>query len=164
MKRNEQGRVVNDYGVIIEVHDDKKGKSHINIYDKNPKEKDHKSTHINLDTKTGSGTIIQKDEDGKTITDTKCYLTTACMKHQLEDFDDNCYELFILRWFRDNFTTSSDINHYYKVAPQIVKCIDKDPNCDVIYNYIYESIIVPCVKAIKYGDFEFAYKRYKSSV
>lgn len=34
-----------------------------------------------------------------------CYLTSACMRHFQDEFDDNCYELSILRWFRDNFVS-----------------------------------------------------------
>ena len=49
-----------------------------------------------------------------------CYLTTACMKHFKEKFDDNCYELTILRWFRDNFVTEEDVKHYYEVALSVV--------------------------------------------
>ena len=40
-------------------------------------------------------------------------------------FDDNCYELSVLRWFRDNFVTKEDIEHYYEVAPIIVEIINK---------------------------------------
>ena len=57
------------------------------------------------------------------------------MKHQLKYFDDNCYELTTLRWFRDKFVTKSDIQYYYQIAPIIVnvlimflivmKCINK---------------------------------------
>ena len=33
------------------------------------------------------------------------YLTSACMKKYAEQFDDNCYELKLLRWFRDKFVS-----------------------------------------------------------
>ena len=41
-----------------------------------------------------------------------CYLTTACMKHYMDEFDDNCYYLDILRWFRDNFESKEDKKQY----------------------------------------------------
>lgn len=93
-----------------------------------------------------------------------CYLTTACMKHMQEKFDDNCEELTILRWFRDKFVPEEDIKHYYKIAPIIVDTIDKLDNNKQIYEYIYENVVDTCVKAIKNKNYNFAYKRYKNSI
>ena len=55
-----------------------------------------------------------------------CYLTTACMHQYKQNFDDNCHELMVLRWFRDNFVSLPDRFHYYKVAPKIVERINQD--------------------------------------
>ena len=96
--------------------------------------------------------------------DTGCYLTTACMKHMKSYFDDKCDELQTLRWFRDNFVSCEDIKHYYKTAPVIVKALDELEESDIIYNDIYMSVIAPCVAAIKSGNYDFAYKRYKDSI
>ena len=81
-----------------------------------------------------------------------------------ECFDDNCEELTILRWFRDKFVSEEDINHYYKTAPMIVDSIDELEENDDIYNYIYINIVNACVIAIKNGDYDFAYNRYKNSI
>lgn len=81
-----------------------------------------------------------------------------------EDFDDNCYELTVLRMFRDTFVTNEDINHYYDVAPRIVECINKDINAEIIYHYIYNNIVDYCVQQIEQGNYEKAYKRYKNSI
>ncbi len=86
------------------------------------------------------------------------------MKHMQENFDDSCEELTILRWFRDNFVSKEDINHYYETAPIIVEAIDKIKNNSHIYNYIYDNVVNACVIAIKKGDYEFAYNRYKNSI
>lgn len=86
------------------------------------------------------------------------------MRHKLERFDDNCEELTILRWFRDNFVSKEDIDHYYKTAPIIVEAINEELDNNEIYNYIYENVVIACVNAIKKGDYEFAYERYKSSI
>lgn len=86
------------------------------------------------------------------------------MKHLQGAFADNCEELTILRWFRDNFVSQDDIKHYYITAPIIVEAIDNIENNDTIYNYIYKNIVSACVIAIKKGDYEFAYNRYKTSV
>ena len=110
----------------------------------------------NITTKTG-------DEPRET-TDTKCYLTSACMKYFQEKFDDNCYELTVLRWFRDNFVSKEDIEHYYEVAPIIVEAINKEEQSDIIYDYIYDNIVDYCVEQIEHGNYDKAYSRYKNSV
>lgn len=117
----------------------------------------------------------QRDSDGKTdITfnnretgeksSASCYLTTACMKTTKENFDDDCDELMTLRWFRDTFVSTYDIQHYYKVAPLIVEKINTIKNNERIYKYIYKYIILACVNAIKKGDYTTAYNKYKNSI
>lgn len=86
------------------------------------------------------------------------------MQHFNSDFDDNCYELTVLRWFRDNYVTKEDIKLYYKLAPKIVEGINKDKRKNEIYDYIYDTIVDECVTAIENGDYEYAYKRYKESI
>lgn len=135
------------------------------IYDKNPSEKGHSAIHVNINTQTGKGSIVEHGADGKSNkTDTSCYLTSACMKHFQENFDDNCYELTVLRWFRDNYVLSEDIEHYYHVAPVIVEAIDQEKNSDIIYDYIYDNIVDYCVEQIELGNYQEAYNRYKNSI
>lgn len=43
------------------------------------------------------------------------------MKMYADSFDDNCYELTTLRWFRDTYVSKDDIDKYYNIAPRIVK-------------------------------------------
>ena len=93
-----------------------------------------------------------------------CYLTSACIKHFGEAFDDNCNELRILRWFRDNFVSKEDIEHYYQTAPAIVEAIDSDSHNDLIYDYIYDNVIDACIETIRNGDYNSAYNRYKESI
>ena len=143
----------------------KKSGAKIDIYSPDAQTKPHDSIHIKIDTKTGKGQITQKTKDGqKETTDTQCYLTTACMRHYAEKFDDNCYELTTLREFRDTFVSEEDIAHYYEIAPSIVEAINQISGCEKIYEYIYENVIDECVKAIEHGDYEFAYNRYKNSI
>ena len=139
-------------------------KGHANIYGSDPREPHDKSIHININYDKETFTINEKIDGEKTSTDCSCYLTTACMRHKLERFDDNCEELTILRWFRDNFVSKEDIDHYYKTAPIIVEAINEELDNNEIYNYIYENVVIACVNAIKKGDYEFAYERYKSSI
>ena len=159
------GHYVNKEGVEINVNTDKNGVDHINIYDKCPAEnKDHGSIHINFDSDSGTGNIVDTTDGDKETTDVSCYLTTACMRHMSSNFDDNCEELTILRWFRDKFVTEEDIRHYYETAPIVVSSINDVKDNNKIYDYIYKNVIKACVDAIKKGDYEFAYKRYKSSI
>lgn len=93
-----------------------------------------------------------------------CYLTTACMKHYLEKFRDDCYELTVLRWFRDGFISNEDIKEYYEIAPVIVDKIDNEKHSDLMYDYIYDNIVDYCVKQIEHGEYGAAYERYKCSI
>ena len=135
------------------------------IYNKNPSSPNHQSIHINYNTKTGKGNIVESNgSGGKTTTGIGCYLTTACIKHFKENFDDNCNELMTLRWFRDNFVSKEDVKHYYDVAPMIVDKINSIPENNKIYKWIYAQVVQPCVVAIQNKNYEFAYNRYKNSV
>ena len=93
-----------------------------------------------------------------------CYLTSACIHHYRKEFDDNCYELSILRWFRDNYVSKEEIEHYYKVAPQIVRSIKKEKFGDSMFKKIYYGIIVPCVKLIEEQQYYKAYDIYKRTI
>lgn len=155
-KETEGGTWIN-----VNSNDDK---GHVNIYGSNPREPHNDSIHINIDYNTGTFTVNEKSDGEKTSTDCNCYLTTACMHHLMQKFDDNCEELNILRWFRDNFVSKDDIDHYYKIAPIIVEAINDAENNDEIYNYIYTNIVCVCVDAIKKVDYEFAYNKYKNSI
>ncbi len=141
----------------------KKYDTKIDIYTDDPREK-HESIHIAIDSDDKSAHIIDTTNGDTEHTDIKCYLTTACMRHFKENFDDNCYELQVLRWFRDNFVSERNKEYYYEMAPIIVKNIEKIDGNNKIYNYIYENVIDASVKAIEKGDYESAYNRYKSSV
>ena len=151
------------------AHTDKNGKEHADYYDKDPRESDHSSVHITFDPETGKGTIKEtyRDSDGnkeQTTTDTSCFLTTACMRKQMEKFDDKCYELEVLRWFRDKFVSKNEIDYYYKIAPLIVQELNNIENNNVIYSYIYNNVINRCVKAIENKDYKLAYLIYKNCI
>lgn len=165
MERDKYGHYVNDEGVEIKVSTDKNGKDHINIYDSCPAENpDHGSIHIDYDSNTGEGTIVDTTSGEKEEIDTRCYLTTACMRNFKNNFDDQCYQLDILRWFRDKFVSKEDKEHYYEIAPIIVKEIEKSNNKDMIYKYIYNNVVSYCVRKIEDENFQEAYSRYKNSV
>lgn len=164
MARDKYGHYVNEKGVEIKASTSSSGKDKIDFYDKCAADSTHTSIHINYDSNTGKGTITDTTSGKTETTDVSCFLTTACMKYMQENFDDNCYILDILRWFRDKFVSVEDKNHYYEVAPIIVSAINSIPEKDTIYQYIYDNIITYCVRAIENEEFDKAYTRYKNSV
>ena len=152
----------NDKEIKVTPYSNGKG-AKIDVYSPSSRAVPHDTAHI----KVSDGKkveIVTKVDSKKESTSGQCYLTSACMKHFQDEFDDNCYELTVLRWFRDNFVSKEDIELYYNVAPIIVKNIDALDDNEQIYNYIYSHIVEACVKAIENGDYDFAYNRYKSSV
>ncbi len=98
-----------------------------------------------------------------TIDSGGCFITSACMAHMQEVFDDECYELKTLRDYRDGYLKEhhpKDIEIYYATAPQIVARIDSLEDCDQIYRNIYVNMILPSVSAIERRDYEEAYRIY----
>ena len=163
--RDKYGNYVNDKGVTIKITTDKNGNDHISFYG-GEVDKPHDAAHVNINYDKGSwsSTTHGPDKSDTSSGSGGCYLTSACMKYFQENFDDNCYELTVLRWFRDNFVSKEDIEHYYEVAPIIVESINNEEKSDIIYNYIYDNIVDYCVVQIEQGNYDKAYSRYKSSV
>ena len=158
--RDERGRYVSDAGVTIKVSEYDGGLK-VDFYDNNP-ELEHRSIHAKFNN-DGTYEAVDNVNGDLERTKGKCYLTTACVKHCKDEFDDNCVELNTLRFFRDNFVSQEDIKHYYEVAPIIVDLLDNIDN-NKIYNYLYNNVILSCVEAIKRKDYDFAYNRYKINV
>lgn len=163
--RDKYGNYVNDKGVTIKINTDKNGNDHIGFYG-GEVDKPHDAAHVNVnyDKESWSSTTHGPDKSDTNSGSGGCYLTSACMKYFQEKFDDNCYELIVLRWFRDNFVSKEDIEHYYEVAPIIVETINKEEKSGIIYDYIYDNIVGYCVEQIEQGNYEAAYNRYKNSV
>ena len=135
----------------------------VDVYTNDPKG-DHESIHIAINTDEKSAHIIDTT-DGKTEhTDVKCYLTSACIKYLKQNFNDNCYELTLLRWFRYHFGLNEDIEHYYELAPIIVEAINEKENREDLYQYIYSNVVNYCVKQIEGKNYQEAYTRYKDSI
>lgn len=166
MERDERGRAKTEKGLTIEVHTDKRGKDHISVYDRSPEDPEHEAVHVNIDYEKESWSA---ETHGEGHTDSErssggCFLTTACLKKQAQNFRDDCYELQELRWFRDNFVSAEDIAEYYRIAPAIVAAIDRMPKCDEIYAEIYERVVKVCVEAIEAKKYELAYSIYKQCI
>lgn len=89
---------------------------------------------------------------------------TATTKIDEKKEESYCYELQVLRWFRDHFVSKSDIEYYYKTAPIIVEIIDNTIDNNDIYLDIYQNVVQFCVQAIELGQYGIAYERYKDSI
>lgn len=77
-----------------------------------------------------------------------------------------CYELEVLRRFRDQWVSHHDngekeIGIYYEIAPKIVDKLRQHENSKEIYAWIYKEMIQKCVRYIENGDDEAAYQLYK---
>lgn len=94
-----------------------------------------------------------------------CYLTCACVDALGKA--DNCEELTLLRKFRDEWLVDqpdgqAEIQQYYTIAPKIVEGILKLPNSTEIFHQIYDTMVIPCVNAIKRNAPETAHQLYRS--
>lgn len=95
-----------------------------------------------------------------------CFLTTACVKHY--GLPDDCYQLQILRQFRDDYMSKSSedrilIQQYYSIAPKIVKHLEADINKDILFEKIFKKINSACL-AIQLGQLLRAKFIYKETV
>lgn len=70
----------------------------------------------------------------------------------------------LLRWYRDNFVSPQDIKEYYKSAPIIVNAIQYEKNAEIMFEKIYNNVVLYCVKAIENKQYDLAYKRYKDVI
>lgn len=86
-----------------------------------------------------------------------CYITTAvCETFQKPD---DCYELTLLRNYRDEYLAELPegeriIKAYYDVAPTIVKHINKREDSAEIYEGIWQNYLSPCISMIEEGKKE----------
>lgn len=81
-----------------------------------------------------------------------CYITTAVCESLGKE--DDCYELNILREYRDTYLRSTQdgekiVNAYYDIAPSIVKRINRQSNRAEIYKEIYTKYLSPCIRLLE---------------
>ena len=96
-----------------------------------------------------------------------CFITTAVCKSLNKP--DDCHELTTLRAYRDQYLLQECqeqelVEEYYRVAPDIVKHIDRQPSCDIIYKNILEEYIQPCIQLIEAGKNEACKELYMKMV
>ena len=96
-----------------------------------------------------------------------CFLTSAGV--EAKGLPDDCYELTTLRKFRDEYLAKLDcgkceIAHYYQVAPAIVEKIKEGADASLVFEKIYNELVLPCVKMIEQTHKEDAHVLYRSYV
>ena len=92
-----------------------------------------------------------------------CFITTAVCNHYKRP--DDCYELNLLRWYRDTWLVDQDngsslISEYYCIAPEIVDKINDSDNSRDIYRYLEEKYIRRCISLIESKEYSFAKEHY----
>ncbi|WP_051192353.1 CFI-box-CTERM domain-containing protein [Butyrivibrio sp. VCB2001] len=81
-----------------------------------------------------------------------CFITTAACLALNESKD--CQQLNVLRWFRDTHILAKDrmgkslVEEYYRIGPEIIKCIDRDWNPKALYLELWEDYIAPSCQLI----------------
>ncbi len=92
-----------------------------------------------------------------------CFISSACVEYK--QLKDDCYELQVLRQFRDNMVATDEsvremVLDYYRKAPSIVKKIRQSENPNKIWSELYENLVLKCVSYIEDEDFEAAKENY----
>lgn len=83
-----------------------------------------------------------------------CYITTAVCESLGKS--DDCYELRVLREYRDGYLMNSDdgadiVRKYYNIAPTIVNRINRRSDSETVYGSIFKRYIEPCISLIENG-------------
>ena len=96
-----------------------------------------------------------------------CYITTAVCDSLGKP--DDCYELTLLRNYRDQYLLSTEegtniVKQYYDVAPSIVKHINKAQNHHEIYAKIWKQYLKSCIMMIEQGKEQDCQKLYSNMV
>lgn len=101
-------------------------------------------------------------ESSRVTKSSGCFITSAVCTALNKP--DDCEELMTLRAYRDNIKRNADvgilITEYYRVAPQIVACIDKDVKARDVYHRLWENEISETYKLVKTGKYDEATKCY----
>ena len=116
----------------------------------------------------GDSTSYSSYDGGSSYSDDSsgegCFITTACVK--AKGFSDDCFELSILRKYRDKLVKEDDninkvVKGYYRTAPQLVEILNKQPNKQDIYEHIYNELVVKSIGFLIDGEYYKAVDQYK---
>ena len=121
----------------------------------NPKKKSTRNT-------AKSGNNVKKKAVRKSAKKDDCFITTACVEYF--NLEDGCFELELLRSFRENYLLKSikgrKLNNQYKIiAPSIVLELKKDPQISFLIPRVFKSIQQACDMIIL-GRYSLAIEKY----
>lgn len=96
-----------------------------------------------------------------------CYITTAVCDSLGKE--DDCYELNMLRGFRDNYMMHSQegialVREYYEMAPLLVMRMNSIKDSGAIYQGIYDQFIQPCIAYIEERRYRQCQDKYREMV
>lgn len=96
-----------------------------------------------------------------------CYITTAVCESM--DKPDNCYELTILRNYRDDYLMRTEegrelVEEYYDTAPFLVQVLNMQQDADALYEGIYKDYLMPCIHCIEQSENEECKRIYVNMV
>jgi len=92
-----------------------------------------------------------------------CYLTTACAASM--ELPDNCFELTMLRRFRDKILIPTSkgrkaVEEYYTVAPEVVHAVNQEDDPTAIWRSVCKDIRY-AISLIMKGDYDGAFRHYQ---
>lgn len=93
-----------------------------------------------------------------------CYITTAVC--QSLGKGDDCYELELLRHYRDDYLLSTEegralVEEYYDIAPTIVTRINREEEAARIYQEIWDAYLKPCIRYMEQQEWEAGQRCYR---
>lgn len=99
--------------------------------------------------------------------DKGCFISTATALSM--GWKDDGPELNALRTFRDGWMQKTqdrryEVSEYYRIAPEIVKCINATPDSALIYRHLCDAYLCPALGAIQSKNYQEAYKIYSAMV
>ncbi len=116
---------------------------------------------------TETANAIKAAEEYQKGTLVGCFITTAIVT--ILGLDDDCEELDVLRWFRDDVLQvlpeyREILMRYDTVGPIIARALEHDEDKMSISIALYKVFIRGCVNYIQKGDFDKAVVLYKEMV
>ena len=120
---------------------------------------------IGNDVENGSAFLSMSTLGLNSLVGDSCFITTACMKAQGSQFDDNCHELVKLREVRDNYIAHLEhgpalIAAYKEFAPKYVEIINELEDSDKVWSDLHTMFIAPAVEFVDEGNNKNAYLTY----
>lgn len=101
------------------------------------------------------------------ISGPKCILSSASVAYK--GLPDNCYELELLRNFRDTFMCKLPngeqlIQEYYSLSDSIIEKVEQNKTGNEFYEKVFNELIIPSVKLIEEKQHDKAFQYYRNFV